>query len=226
MFRVGSYINIWLLPLLWLGSGLSPALADASIKGSPPTLLILGDSISAGYGLEPGQGWVALLDQHLKQQTSPLQVINASVSGDTTSGGLSRLPGLLAEFQPTLLVIELGGNDGLRGTPLKLIEANLLKLVELGQQAGAQVVLFGMRIPPNYGPRYSEGFYRLYARVAERSGAGLLPFFLDGVGGIDHLMQTDGIHPNRDAQPLLLKQALTQLQPMLEESAEVNPSAR
>lgn len=181
-----------------------PLMAAASLKGSPPTLLILGDSLSAGYGLEPGQGWVKLLEREWQQQGAELRVINASVSGETTSGGLSRLPRLLEQYQPRWLVLELGANDGLRGTPLKAISRNLQRLAELGRQQGCEVLLLGMRIPPNYGARYSDGFYQLFAQVADQTGAAYLPFMLDGVAGDPELMQADGLHPNAQAQPLLL----------------------
>ena len=190
-------------------------------------LLVLGDSISAGYGLEPQQGWVDLLQLRLQQRFQQrhsdsgqpaYRVVNASISGDTTSGGLRRLPPLLQQYRPELVLIELGGNDGLRGTPLPLIEKNLQQLVLLGQQAGAQVMVLGMRIPPNYGPRYGAGFYRLFDTVANRSQSAYLPFLMAGVGGVPELMQTDGLHPNLAAQPLLLENVWPVLQPLLRPS--------
>ncbi|WP_421868879.1 arylesterase [Motiliproteus sp.] len=217
MKRSWLRITGWLLWSLVLCGALNVRLATAAPVTEPrePVLLILGDSISAGYGLEPGRGWTSLLEQRLSAEGSPLRVINASVSGDTTSGGLSRLPSLLQQYRPQVLVIELGGNDGLRGTPLKLIESNLHQLVALGQQSGAEVVLLGMRIPPNYGPRYSNGFYQLFSRVGEASGIAYLPFFLEGIGGVPELMQADGIHPNTQAQPKLLELAWRTLAPLL-----------
>lgn len=197
---------------------------QASFKDSQPVLLVLGDSISAGYGLEPQQGWVVLLQQRLQKRLQQhdtdnnlpaYRVINASISGDTTSGGLRRLPPLLQQYHPELVLIELGANDGLRGTPLPLIERNLQQLVEMGQQAGAQVVVLGMRIPPNYGPRYGEGFYRLFDTVASQSQSAYLPFLMAGVGGVPELMQSDGLHPNLAAQPLLLENVWPVLQPLL-----------
>ncbi|MEH6648629.1 MAG: arylesterase [Motiliproteus sp.] len=199
---------------------------QANSKDSQPVLLVLGDSISAGYGLKPQQGWVTLLQQRLQQRWQqgdtdndlPIyRVINASISGDTTSGGLRRLPLLLQQYRPELVLIELGANDGLRGTPLPLIEKNLQQLVVMGQQAGAQVMVLGMRIPPNYGPRYGEGFYKLFDRVASRSKSAYLPFLMAGVGGVPELMQTDGLHPNQAAQPLMLENVWPVLQPLLGE---------
>ncbi len=178
-------------------------------------LLILGDSISAGYGLKPDSSWVTLLEQRLQQQARSVQVINASISGETTSGGRTRLPSLLQRHQPGLVIIELGGNDGLRGTPLFAVEANLEALIQQSHQAGAEVLLLGMRIPPNYGRRYAEGFVEIFPRVAERHQIAYHPFFLDGVGGVSELMQTDGIHPNEQAQPLLVDNIWPQLESLL-----------
>jgi len=195
-----------------------PAVNDAtgSSKGRPSSvLLVLGDSISAGYGLEPQQGWVSLLQQRLAEHGSDLVVINASISGDTTNGGLSRLPRLLEQYRPEILVLELGANDGLRGTSLALIETNLQRLIKMGQQAGAQVLLLGMRIPPNYGRRYSEGFYQLFSRAANATDSAYLPFLLEGVGGVTQLMQADGLHPNQQAQQRLLENGWSALQPLL-----------
>ncbi len=190
--------------------------AQISPQDSQPVLLVLGDSISAGYGLEPQQGWVALLQRRLEQRQIDYRVINASISGDTTSGGVRRLPPLLQRYQPELVLIELGANDGLRGTPLPVIEQNLLQLVGMGQQAGARVVVLGMRIPPNYGPRYGEGFYRLFDTVANRSHSAYLPFLMAGVGGVPELMQADGLHPNQPAQAQLLDNVWPVLQPLLQ----------
>lgn len=180
-----------------------------------PVLLVLGDSISAGYGLEPQQGWVSLLQRRLVVQGSGFRVINASISGDTTNGGLSRLPRLLQDYRPQILLIELGANDGLRGAPLAQIESNLTRLIKQGQQAGARVLLLGMRIPPNYGSRYSEGFFELFRSAADGAGSAYLPFLLEGVGGVPELMQNDGLHPNQLAQQRLLDNSWLALQPLL-----------
>ncbi len=179
------------------------------------TLLVVGDSISAGYGLAEGQGWVRLLEQRLQAQKSDYQVVNASISGDTTAGGLARLPPLLAEHRPDVVAIELGGNDGLRGQPLAQFQRNLTALVQQAKQSGARVLLLGMRLPPNYGPRYTDGFAQVYVDVAKAEGVALVPFLLDGVGGDPAFMQPDGIHPRANAQQRLLDNAWPQLQRVL-----------
>lgn len=196
-----ALMNVWkkcatgvLLYLLAL-----PALAQ--------NILLVGDSISAAFGLEIQQGWVTLLEQRLAEQDYPHAVVNASVSGDTTAGGLARLPGLLQEFQPELVVIELGGNDGLRALPVGNMQQNLSSMVELAKHAGADVILLGMRIPPNYGPRYSDAFENTFVEVAEKHDIALLPFLLEGVGGVEGMMQDDGVHPTAAAQMLLLDNA-------------------
>ena len=175
---------------------------------SAKTILVVGDSLSAGYGINPEQGWVALLQKRLDQD-DPKQhkVINASVSGETTSGALARLPKLLQTYKPQVMIVELGGNDALRGHPPQLIRANLEKLVQRGQAAQAKVVLFGMKIPPNYGTAYSQAFENNYKVVSQKYKVKLLPFFLEGVAGNKTLMQKDQIHPNAKAQSILLKTA-------------------
>ncbi|WP_336935654.1 arylesterase [Acinetobacter soli] len=175
---------------------------------SAKTILVVGDSLSAGYGINPEQGWVTLLQKRLDQD-DPKQhkVINASVSGETTSGALARLPKLLQTYKPQVMIVELGGNDALRGQPPQLIRANLEKLVQQGQAAQAKVVLFGMKIPPNYGSAYSQAFENNYKVVSQKYKAKLLPFFLEGVAGNKTLMQKDQIHPNAKAQSILLKTA-------------------
>lgn len=175
---------------------------------SAKTILVVGDSLSAGYGINPEQGWVALLQKRLDQD-DPKQhkVINASVSGETTSGALARLPKLLQTYKPQVMIVELGGNDALRGQPPQLIRANLEKLVQRGQAAQAKVVLFGMKIPPNYGTAYSQAFENNYKVVSQKYKVKLLPFFLEGVAGNKTLMQKDQIHPNAKAQSILLKTA-------------------
>lgn len=179
------------------------------------TLLIVGDSISAAFGLETHQGWVYLLQERLREQAPHWQVVNASRSGETSAGGHSRLPGLLERHAPQLVVIELGGNDGLRGQPLEQLQRNLAGMVGHARAAGAQVVLLGMQLPPNYGARYTQGFAAVFANVARAQQVPLVPFFLEGVGGNPALMQGDGIHPNAAAQPYLLENAWTVLAPLL-----------
>ena len=175
---------------------------------SAKTILILGDSLSAGYGIDAKQGWVNLLQQRLDQQyPKQHKVVNASVSGETTSGALARLPKLLQTYQPEIVVIELGGNDGLRGQPPQMIQKNLAQLVQLSQKQKASVLLFGMKIPPNYGTAYSTAFENNYKVVSQQFKIKLLPFFLEGVAGHKHLIQNDQIHPNAKAQPILLNLA-------------------
>ena len=169
-------------------------------------VLVLGDSISAAYGIDETQGWVQLLRQRLDKQCSGLPVVNASVSGDTSDGGRVRLPKLLERHRPDTLIIELGGNDGLRGLPPSRLANNLTTMIRLGREAGAEVVLLGMRIPPNYGPAYTRLFEGAFQDVAEDTGVPFLPFLLDGVVEADQL-QSDGIHPTAEAQPRLLDNA-------------------
>lgn len=168
------------------------------------TVLVVGDSISAAYGLETQQGWVALLEQKIKQANISARIVNASISGDTTAGGLQRLPQLLAEHQPSVVVLELGGNDGLRGLSLDAMHANLQQMIELAKAQQAQVVLLGMQLPPNYGPRYTQNFAQVYQQLATEHEIRLVPFFLEGIGGVAGMMQADGIHPVAEAQPILL----------------------
>ena len=175
---------------------------------SAKTILIVGDSLSAAYGIAPKQGWVQLLQQRLDQQyPKQHKVVNASVSGETTSGALARLPKLLQTYQPQVVVIELGGNDGLRGQPPQMIQNNLAQLIQLSQKNKATVLLFGMKIPPNYGTAYSAAFEKNYQVVSQQYKIKLLPFFLDGVAGHKNLIQNDQIHPNAKAQPILLNLA-------------------
>lgn len=179
-------------------------------------ILIVGDSISAAYGMSPEQGWVKLLQQRLDQKY-PKQhhVVNASMSGETTSGALARLPKLLQTHKPHIVVIELGGNDGLRGQPPQLIQRNLSQMVNLSQKTKSKVIIFGMKIPPNYGTSYSKAFENNYQAVAKQYNTPLLPFFLDGIAGQNHLMQPDRIHPNAKAQPILLDLAWKYIEPTL-----------
>jgi len=190
------------LGLLWLS-------LSATAQAREHNILVLGDSISAAYGMSLEQGWVALLARQLKNEY-PRQhtVVNASISGETTAGGLRRLPPLLLEHQPTIVIIELGANDGLRGYPLGTLRGNLVKLVHLSQDAGAEVILLPMEIPPNYGTRYTSGFRQSYVHVAQETSSTISPFILDGVATNPGLMQDDGIHPTVEAQPKLLHNVL------------------
>lgn len=178
-----------------------------SLPTAAQGILILGDSISAAFGLEISDGWVSLLERRLEAQNLPFEVHNASVSGDTTAGGLARLPALLARHEPNLVVIELGGNDGLRGLPTDKMQQNLAAMVERSRAAGAEVVLLGMRIPPNYGVRYTSAFEQVFRDVAEQQQVPLVPFVLEGVAGVPELMQADGVHPNAQGQPGILDNA-------------------
>ena len=172
------------------------------------TVMVLGDSISAGYGIEPQQAWVNLLQKRLDQQyPKQHKVVNASVSGETTSGALARLPKLLQTHKPNVVVVELGGNDGLRGQPPQMIQKNLAQLIQQSQKANATVVVLGMKIPPNYGTAYSKAFENNYKMVSQQYKVKLLPFFLEGVAGNKSLMQKDLVHPNGKAQPILLNLA-------------------
>ena len=178
-----------------------------AMPASAQNILLVGDSISAAFGLEIEQGWVTLLEQRLAEENYPHEVINASVSGDTTAGGLARLPALLEQVKPALVVIELGGNDGLRALPTANMQQNLSTMVRLAENAGADVILLGMRIPPNYGPRYSDAFEKVFIEGADEHDAALVPFLLEGVGGVEGLMQGDGVHPTAAAQSILLDNA-------------------
>lgn len=172
------------------------------------SIMILGDSLSAGYGMQLSQGWVSLLQKRLDQQYAKKhQVINASVSGESTSGALARLPKLLSTHRPDIVVIELGGNDGLRGQPPQMIENNLSQIIQQSQKANASVLILGMRIPPNYGTAYSTAFENSFKRVSQRHKIKLVPFFMQGVAGNKNLMQKDLIHPNASAQRILLDNA-------------------
>jgi acyl-CoA thioesterase I len=212
-----SHCSRWLVVLLL--TGLGAPLPAATVQGRQPTLLVVGDSLSAEYGLQRGKGWVALLEAQLAAgPRGALKVVNASISGDTTSGGRSRLPAALAQHQPAVVVIELGGNDALRGLPLTMTEANLREMTRTARTAGAKVLLLGMQLPPNYGKKYGNDFAALYARVAKEEGAALVPFFLQGVAdGPDplKLFQADRIHPNETAQPLMLDNVWPVLKPLL-----------
>ena len=179
------------------------------------TILIVGDSISAAFGLDTRIGWVALLEQRLKQQGYDDKVINASISGDTSAGGLARLPALLAAHKPEVVIVELGGNDGLRGQQPAQLKQNLAGMIAASQNAGAKVLLLGMQLPPNYGARYTQAFAKVYDELAHEKQVALVPFFLQGVGGNPQLMQADGIHPAADAQGLLLENAWPALKALL-----------
>jgi acyl-CoA thioesterase-1 len=191
--------------------------ATVSANAVTPVILVFGDSISAGYGLpRVEQGWVALLQARLKNLGYGYQVVNASVSGETTAGGLARLPRALGLHHPAIVILELGGNDGLRALPVAQMRANLSRMAELSAGAGAKVLLLGMRMPPNYGPDYTTQFVRVYAEVAHDQKLTIVPFLLEGIALSPDLMQADGFHPNQSGQPKLLENVWPALKPMLE----------
>jgi acyl-CoA thioesterase-1 len=185
-------------------------LLGANTYGS--TLLVLGDSLSAGYGVNQENGWVALLKDDLGDGH---QIINGSISGDTTGGGLNRLPLLLEKFSPDYVLLELGGNDGLRGQPLNLMQRNLLAMIELCRQAGAEPVLFGMRLPPNYGRRYSDAFAAVYPQLSEQEKVMLIPFQLEELAITEGMIQEDGLHPTTLAQPIIKDVIKDYLEPLM-----------
>lgn len=191
-------------------------LSFAAQAQEAPKILVLGDSLSAAYGIPQERGWVRLLQKRLAEQAYPHQLINASVSGETSGGALKRLPRLLEEHQPEWLLLELGGNDGLRGYPIEKLRENLKALVRTSREAGTQVLLMGMRIPPNYGSRYAGQFARVFPQVAEECDLPLVEFMLKDVATQPDLMQDDGIHPNAQAQPIILDNIWPQLKAQLE----------
>ncbi len=200
--------RIFVLLILWLAA--VPAFAET------PVILVFGDSISAGYGLpRVDRGWVALLQAKLKTEGYGDEVVNASVSGETTAGGLARLPRALGLHHPAVVVLELGGNDGLRALPIEQMRANLARMIDLAKAAGAKVLLLGMRIPPNYGPAYTDQFSGVYTDLARAEHVPLVPFLLKDVALHPDLMQADGVHPVEAAQPLLLATVWPLLAPLL-----------
>ncbi len=189
-------------------------------QGAPTrhVILVIGDSLSAEYGLKRGSGWVALLGQRLAREHVDAALVNASISGDTTSGGRSRLPALLLEHRPTHVIIELGGNDALRGLPLEQTRDNLTAMSRAAAQGGAKVMLLGMQVPPNYGRKYSDEFAGVFAKVAKQEGSALVPFLLKSIADVaqaEQLFQGDRIHPTEAAQPLLLDNVWPALKPLL-----------
>ena len=182
---------------------------------SAKTIMVLGDSISAGYGIEVGKGWVDLLQQKFNQQGSGHAIRNESISGDTTAGGLARLDQALTRHKPDLVLLELGANDGLRGLSPQAMKDNLAEIVRRCRKAGAEVLLLGMKIPPNYGKRFIDIFYNVYPQLASEMKVPFMPFILEGIALNSALMQVDGLHPNSDAQPLIAEKVLAYLLPQL-----------
>ena len=201
------------LKILWLSATLMWAGAFGMANAASSTILIMGDSLSAAYGIEREAGWVSLLRDRLGDDVN---VINASISGETTSGGVTRLPEQLAQYQPDIVVIELGGNDGLRGLPPQQMRANLEKMLDASLDADAEVLLLGIQVPPNYGQAYSDTFRRIYSELADEYGVPLVPFLLEGIALDETLMQDDGIHPTADAQVRILDNVWPELQALLD----------
>jgi acyl-CoA thioesterase-1 len=199
-----------ILLLLALYSVATPVAAEQ------PTILVLGDSLSAGHGIDVNDSWAQLLQQRLHRLGYPYRVVNASISGDTTRGGLSRTGQALGQHHPRILIVELGGNDGLRGLALDDMHGNLAAIIEQGKKAGAWVLLIGVRLPPNYGEVYVKKFHGVYRELARSYGIPLVPYLLDGIGGHADLMQADGLHPNSAAQARMLDNVWPYLLPLLE----------
>jgi acyl-CoA thioesterase I len=220
-FRGAATRRVWLAHCSLLALGLWAAGANAATpKAAVPraTILVVGDSLSAEYGLPRGTGWVALLEQRLAKEGPAATVVNASISGDTTSGGRSRLPALLKQHRPTLVVIELGGNDALRGLPLAMTRDNLAQMVKASREAGAKALVVGMQVPPNYGRKYGDDFFALFPAVARAGGASLVPFLLEGVANAPNaeaMFQPDRIHPVAAAHPVMLGNVWPVLAPLL-----------
>ncbi|WP_165674748.1 arylesterase [Metapseudomonas otitidis] len=197
----------------WMGCCLGLLLlAQEAAAG---TVLVVGDSISAALGLETSQGWVSLLQEKLDSERIDHRVVNASISGDTSAGGAARLPALLGEHKPEVVIIELGGNDGLRGQPPAQLQQNLFEMVRQSKGVGAKVLILGMKLPPNYGQRYTTAFAEVFPKVASETGSALVPFLLEGAAGVPSMMQPDGIHPAAAAQPVLLDNVWPTLKPLL-----------
>jgi len=197
--------------------GAASGLSQAAVPGKR-TILVLGDSLSAEYGLKRGTGWVALLEQRLQAERISATVVNASISGDTTAGGRSRLGLLLAQHQPSHVIIELGANDALRGLPLELTQDNLNQMTQAAQRSGARVLLLGMQMPPNYGRDYGARFATMFAQVAKSNKAGLVPFLLKGIADApdsSSLFQADRIHPTAEAHPVMLNNVWPELKKLL-----------
>jgi acyl-CoA thioesterase-1 len=198
--------------LLLIGFGFVPFVIQAE---EPPVLLVLGDSLSAGYGMDREHSWVNLLDLRLKEYGYSYRILNSSISGDTSQGGLSRLPRLLDRYKPEIVIIELGANDGLRGINPDITRENMTSMIQQSQRIGARVLLAGIKLPPNYGTAYLEKFESLYPELASKYGTLLVPFFMEGVAMQPDMLQADTIHPNEKGQPVLLDNVWKVLEPVL-----------
>jgi acyl-CoA thioesterase-1 len=215
MLMSRSWLGLLLGAMVAVSLPGAPASAAAAGRNDLPVILVVGDSLSAGYGVNTAATWVALLEKRLARQGYGYRVVNASVSGETTGGARTRLPRALQLHQPAIVILELGGNDGLRGLPLRQVRGNFEAMIELVQAAHARPVLIGMRMPTNYGAAYADGFHELYVELAKKYDLPLLPFFLEGVALDPELIQEDGIHPTTQAQPILLNNVWSTLQPLL-----------
>lgn len=206
------FVFFWLTLL-----SLNPAFAVETATSDTPVILVLGDSLSASFGIDQSNGWVSLLEQKLSQSNYDYRVVNASISGETTQGGLQRLPKLLSKYQPRLVILELGGNDGLRGLGIELIKSNLQTMISKSAQSHADILLIGMRLPPNYGQFYTDAFSQMYVDLANNNNIPVVPFLLAGIATRENLMQVDGIHPKEEAQSLMLDNVWKHLQPLLKQ---------
>ncbi len=222
IFKCGSIVLLWLVC-----ATAQPATPTAESAAAPtPTILVFGDSLSAGYGINVAKGWVALLAKRLDAQGYGYQVVNASVSGETTGGGRTRLPRALDLHKPAVAIIELGANDGLRGLPLEQMRSNLEAMIELAKSRNARVLVIGMQMPPNYGPMYTTGFHTTFGELAKRHRVSLVPFFMEGIALRSELMQDDELHPNETGQPLLLDNVWPFLEPMLKRNVNVQRNTK
>jgi len=188
----------------------------STVHAEEPVLIVLGDSLSAAYGIPVDRGWVNLLDQRIRTQGHKYRVVNASISGETSQGGLTRFPGLLERHDPAIVIVELGANDGLRGYPVSILARNLVEMAEMTASAGGQLVLLGIQIPTNYGAAYTQTFNQVFGDVGNRDDVTLVPFLLDGIAEELDLFQSDGVHPTAEAQPIMLDNVWEVLEPLLE----------
>jgi acyl-CoA thioesterase-1 len=215
----GNYFTLYAInKLLTRLLAVSLLTAGAPLQGADDdyVLMVFGDSLSAAYGINEEEGWVTLLANKLRNDQWPYRVVNGSISGETTTGGLARLPAMLDSYQPEVVILELGGNDGLRGLPLEILKSNMLIMISLIEEQGAEILLTGIQIPPNYGPRYTEPFYKLYEELAAEKNLALVPFLIEGIPQQPELMQNDGIHPRAEAQYMILDNVWVVLETMLQ----------
>jgi acyl-CoA thioesterase-1 len=221
MFLLKNLTNLCWVSALIAGFCVHDVAAATETRSETPpqfNIVVVGDSLSAAYNMEPGQAWPSLLQARLDQDGYDWRVFNSSITGDTTQGGLARLPRLLERHQPAIVILELGGNDGLRGLSPSVTRENLARMIRFSQEIGASVILTGIRIPPNYGEQFIRLFESIYPDLAQEYGTGLVPFFMDGVAMQPGMMQPDGIHPSVEAQPLLLDNLWPVLEPILKSS--------